>query len=225
MSEVPAPGPAILYPASATGFAIVGAAAAANLLPWGFGMTWALSVAGSVAVILATEEGLHGLPSLRTLRARHDVRRAALRGILAVSLPASLILLPDLLALLASWAPEEMVLARTFQLVAPYALLAFLMTLHAYFPMILTAALDHDPFAPFFRLHRKQHAADLISIRLLAYAGILGAYAFRWVLAATGAPAPVNQLLGAAAFVWIHLALARVAAMLSLERRRSRGAS
>jgi hypothetical protein len=207
------------YAASPVGLAVVAASAAASLLPWGTLVAWVLAVAGSVAVILATEQGLDDFPSPARLRELPGWPRAVARGLLGASWAAAPLLVLLVLAWLAARAPEEQVLERAVTLGAPVAFLAFLYTVHTYFPALLTATLDPAPFASLHRAHRKQVAGNLFLLHALAYAGLFVLFFVRTMVHFL--PEALQGALTAAAFAYLHLAFSRLAASASRSHRRA----
>jgi hypothetical protein len=212
---------AFLYAASPAGLAVVAASAAASLLPWGTLLAWILAVSVSVAVILATEQGQDDFPSPARLRELPGLPGAVARGLLGASWAAAPFLVLLLLAWLAARAPEEQILERAVTLGAPVAFLAFLFTVHAYFPALLTGALDPEPLAALDRAHRRLVAGNLHLLPALAYAGLFALFFFRTIVHFL--PEALQGVLTAAAFAYLHLAFTRLAASASRSHRRAAG--
>lgn len=212
---------AFRYVAAPAGLALVAASAAASLLPWGPLVAWVLAVSGSVAVILATEQGQEDFPSPARIRQLAGFPGAAARGLLATAAAASPLFVILFLSWLAARVPEEQVLDQAVTLASNVALLAFLVTVHAYFPALLTAALDPAPYAALHRAHRRQVAGNLFLLPALAYAGLFVLFFVRTMVHFL--PEALQGALTAAAFAYLHLALARLAASASRSHRRAPG--
>jgi hypothetical protein len=207
------------YAASPVGLGIVAASAAASLLPFGTLVAWVFAVSGSVAVILATEQGHDDFPSPARLRELPGLPLAVARGLLATAFAAAPLFLLLLLSWLAARAPEEQALESAVTHGASIAFLAFFVTVHAWFPALLTATLDPAPFAALHRAHRKQVAGNLFLLHALAYAGLFVLFFVRTMVHFL--PEALQGALTAAAFAYLHLAFSRLAASASRSHRRA----
>lgn len=212
---------AFLYATSPAGLALVAASAAASFLPWGTLVAWVLVVAGSVAVILATEQGQDDFPSPSRFRDLPGLPLAVARGLLATAFAAAPLFLLLILAWLAARAPEEEALETAVRHGASIAFLAFFVTVHAWFPALLTAALDPAPFAALHRAHRKQVAGNLFLLPALAYTGLFVLFFVRTMVHFL--PEALQGALTAAAFAYLHLAFSRLAASASRNHRKALG--
>lgn len=212
---------AFRYAAGPPGLVLVASAAASTLLPFGSLLAWLIAVAGSVAVVLDTERGRDTFPAPERLRELPGFPAAVGRGLLGTSFAAAPLLLLLLLAWLAARAPEEQVLEKVVTLGAPVAFLAFLFTVHAYFPALVTGALDPEPLAALDRAHRRQAAGNLFLLPALAYAGLLVLFLLQVVVHFL--PEDARSAFSGAAFAYLHLAFARLAASASRSHRKALG--
>ena len=203
--------------ASPLGLGLVALAAGAGLLPFGMLVAWVLAVAGSVAAVLATEQHLDRFPSPKRLRELPALLPAVGRALVATAFVAAPLILLFGLAWIAARSPEEQVLDEAVTFVAPPAFLAFLYTVHAYFPALLTAVRSPEAFAAFHAAYRRQVAGRLRLLPALAYAGLFALFLFRTMLVVL--PDTVQSVLATASFVYLHLALSRLAASASQSQR------